>query len=157
MKIRPAWYSVRITLNIWLKFRTLCLTARLTKFTPDSSNCKERSKCLRSEIKKFFKSAHCQGFRYETSKAYPLNPNSIIIYKTYVLKLRSTAVQQADQRKSKDLQQANNISINQSIKIYIAPLQDTNSEALPTQAKRKRTLLRRWWNWEQAPFGRCLN
>ena len=28
-------------------------------------------------------------------------------------------------------------SINQSIKIYIAPLQDTYSEALPTQAKRK--------------------
>jgi len=27
----------------------------------------------------------------------------------------------------------------QSIKIYIAPLQDTYSEALPTQAKRKRT------------------
>src|SRR6218665_4228116 len=46
--------------------------------------------------------------------------------------------------------------INQSIKIYIAPLQDTYSEALLTQAKRKRTVLRRWWNWEQAPFGRCL-
>ena len=33
-----------------------------------------------------------------------------------------------------------NQSINQSIKIYIAPLQDTYSEALPTQAKRKRSL-----------------
>src|SRR6218665_3847298 len=31
-------------------------------------------------------------------------------------------------------------SINQSIKIYIMPLQDTYSEALPTQAKRKRTV-----------------
>jgi len=39
-------------------------------------------------------------------------------------------------------------SINQSIKIYTAPLQDPYSEALPTQAKRKK--------WEQAPFGRCL-
>ena len=28
-------------------------------------------------------------------------------------------------------------NINQSIKIYIAPLQDLYSEALPTQAKRK--------------------
>ena len=46
--------------------------------------------------------------------------------------------------------------LNQSINIYIAPLQDTYSEALPTQAKRKRTVFRRWWNWEQAPFGRCL-
>jgi len=45
---------------------------------------------------------------------------------------------------------------NQSVKIYIAPLQDTYSEALPTQAKRKRKVLRRWWNWEQALFGRCL-
>ena len=36
--------------------------------------------------------------------------------------------------------------LNQSIKIYIAPLQDTYSEALPTQAKRKRTVFRRWWN-----------
>ena len=44
----------------------------------------------------------------------------------------------------------------QSIKIYIAPLQDPYSEALPTQAKQKRTVLRRWWNWEQASFGRCL-
>jgi len=41
------------------------------------------------------------------------------------------------------------LSINQSVKIYIAPLQDTYSEALQTQAKRKRTVLRRWWNWEQ--------
>jgi len=50
------------------------------------------------------------------------------------------------------------LSINQSVKIYIAPLQDTcaYSEALPTKAKRKRTVFRRWWNWEQAPFGRCL-
>src|SRR6218665_1825824 len=39
-----------------------------------------------------------------------------------------------------------NQSINQSIKIYIAPLQDTYSEALPTQAKRKRIVFRRWWN-----------
>ena len=46
--------------------------------------------------------------------------------------------------------------INQSVKIYIAPIQDTYSEALPTQAKRKLTVWRRWWNWEQAPFGRCL-
>jgi len=30
--------------------------------------------------------------------------------------------------------------INQSIKIYIVPIQDPYSEALPTQAKRKRTL-----------------
>jgi len=45
---------------------------------------------------------------------------------------------------------------NQSVKIYIAPLQDTYSEVLPTQAKRKRRVFRRWWNWEQAPFGRCL-
>jgi len=37
-------------------------------------------------------------------------------------------------------------SINQSVKIYIVPLQDTYSEALPTMAKRKRTVLRRWWN-----------
>src|SRR6218665_3249188 len=49
-----------------------------------------------------------------------------------------------------------NPSINQSVKIYIVPLQDTYSEALPTKAKRKRTVFRRWWNWEQAPFGRCL-
>jgi len=40
--------------------------------------------------------------------------------------------------------------------MYIAPLQDPYSEALPTQAKRKWTVLRRWWNWEQALFGRCL-
>jgi len=38
------------------------------------------------------------------------------------------------------------VSINQLIKIYIAPLQDSYSEALPTQAKRKRTVMRRWWN-----------
>src|SRR6218665_1776344 len=38
------------------------------------------------------------------------------------------------------------LSINQSVKIYIAPLQDTYSEALPTQAKRKRRVFRRWWN-----------
>jgi len=43
--------------------------------------------------------------------------------------------------------------INQSIKIYIVPLQE-GSEALPTQAKRNSTVLRRWWNWEQTPFGR---
>jgi len=48
------------------------------------------------------------------------------------------------------------IVFNQSTKIYIAPRQDTYSEALPTQAKRKRTDFRRWWNCEQAPFGRCL-
>ena len=47
-------------------------------------------------------------------------------------------------------------SINQSIKNYIEPLQDTYAEALPTQAKRKRTVFRRWWNCEHAPFGRCL-
>ena len=35
--------------------------------------------------------------------------------------------------------------LNQSIKIYIAPLQDAYSEALPTQAKQKRTVLRRQW------------
>jgi len=45
---------------------------------------------------------------------------------------------------------------NQSVEIYIAPLQDSYSEALLTQAKWKRTVLRRWWNWEQATFGRCL-
>src|SRR6218665_3334475 len=33
---------------------------------------------------------------------------------------------------------------------------DPYSETLLTQAKRKRTVLRRWWNREQAPFGRCL-
>jgi len=49
-----------------------------------------------------------------------------------------------------------NQSVNQSIKIYIAALKDPYSEALPIQAKRNRTVLRRWWNWEQAPFGRCL-
>jgi len=32
----------------------------------------------------------------------------------------------------------------QSIKIYIAPLQDPYSEVLPNQAKWKRTVLRRW-------------
>jgi len=48
------------------------------------------------------------------------------------------------------------LSIKQSIKIYIAPLQDPYSKVLQIQAKRKRTLLRRWWNREQAPFGRCL-
>ena len=36
--------------------------------------------------------------------------------------------------------------INQSVKIYIVPLQDTYSEVLPTQAKWKRTVLSRWWN-----------
>ena len=41
--------------------------------------------------------------------------------------------------------------------MYIAPLQNPYSEALPTPAKRKRTVLRRWWNWEPAPFGRCLS
>ena len=44
----------------------------------------------------------------------------------------------------------------QSIKIYIAPLQDPYLEALPTQAKRKRTVFSRWWNWEQPPFGSYL-
>jgi len=39
--------------------------------------------------------------------------------------------------------------------MYIAPFQDLYSEALLTHAKWKRTLLRRWWNWVQAPFGRC--
>src|SRR6218665_971498 len=48
------------------------------------------------------------------------------------------------------------VRINQSIKIYIAPFQESYSEALPTQAKRKRTVSRKWWNCEQAPFGRCL-
>jgi len=48
------------------------------------------------------------------------------------------------------------ISINQSIKIYLAPLQDPYLEALLSQTKQKRTVLRRWWNWEQAPFGRCF-
>src|SRR6218665_3518037 len=38
------------------------------------------------------------------------------------------------------------LSINQSIKIYIAPLQDPCSEVLPTQAKQKRTVVRKWWN-----------
>src|SRR6218665_3345085 len=33
---------------------------------------------------------------------------------------------------------------------------DPYSETLLTQAKRKRTVLRRWWNREQAPFGKCL-
>src|SRR6218665_682953 len=33
--------------------------------------------------------------------------------------------------------------INQSIKIYITPLQDPYLEGLPTQAKRKRTVLRK--------------
>jgi len=35
--------------------------------------------------------------------------------------------------------------INQLIKIFIVPLQDPYSEVLPTQAKRKRTVSRRWW------------
>jgi len=39
------------------------------------------------------------------------------------------------------------------LKIYIAPFQDPYSEVLPTQAKQKRIVFRRWWNWEQAPFG----
>ena len=34
----------------------------------------------------------------------------------------------------------------QSIKIYIAPIQDPYSEAFLTQAKRKSTVLRRWLN-----------
>src|SRR6218665_3336590 len=45
-------------------------------------------------------------------------------------------------------------SINQSVKIYIAPLQDTYSDALPTHAKRKRSLEKVVEL--QAPFGRCL-
>src|SRR6218665_57285 len=45
----------------------------------------------------------------------------------------------------------------QSIKICIAPLQDPYSEALPTQTTPKRTVLRRWWNCEQAPFGSALD
>jgi len=49
-----------------------------------------------------------------------------------------------------------NQSINQSIKNYIVPLQDPYSEVLPIQAKQKRIVLRRLWNWEQAPFGRSL-
>jgi len=40
--------------------------------------------------------------------------------------------------------------------MYIVRLQDAYSEALLAQAKRKVTILRRWWNWGQAPFGRCL-
>ena len=39
----------------------------------------------------------------------------------------------------------NNFYFNQSVKIDIASLQDSYSEALLTQAKRKRTALRRWW------------
>ena len=50
-----------------------------------------------------------------------------------------------------------NININQSIKIYIVPFQDQFSEVLSTQTKWKRTVLRKWWIWEQAPFGRCLS
>ena len=40
--------------------------------------------------------------------------------------------------------------LNQSNNIYIAPLLDTYLETLPreTPAKRKRTVLKRWWNWE---------
>ena len=37
-------------------------------------------------------------------------------------------------------------SINQSVQNVYSALQDIYSEALPTQAKRKRTVLRRWWN-----------
>jgi len=48
------------------------------------------------------------------------------------------------------------LSLCQSFKIYIAPLQDPYSEALLTQAKWKRTVLRKLCNWEQALFGRCL-
>jgi len=49
------------------------------------------------------------------------------------------------------------IAINQSInENYTAPIQDTYSEAFPTQVKRKETLLKSWWNWEQASFGRRL-
>jgi len=35
-------------------------------------------------------------------------------------------------------------SMNQSIKIYIAPLKDLYPEALPTQVKRKRTVFKSW-------------
>src|SRR6218665_4221608 len=35
-------------------------------------------------------------------------------------------------------------SINQSVKTYVMSLQNPYSEALPTQAKQKRTVLRKW-------------
>jgi len=45
------------------------------------------------------------------------------------------------------------ISINQNL---YSSSSDPYLEALPTQAKWKRTVLRRLWNWKRAPFGRCL-
>src|SRR6218665_1525957 len=50
----------------------------------------------------------------------------------------------------------NQSAINQSVKIYIALLQDTYLEALPTQAKRKRTVLRRLWNENRHCLGGAL-
>ena len=52
------------------------------------------------------------------------------------------------------INQSTNQSINQS---KFIPLQEPYSEALPTQAKRKRTVLRRWWKWEQAHLGGALD
>ena len=44
-------------------------------------------------------------------------------------------------------------SINQNL--YSAPLRFLLIGA-HNPCQRKRTVLRRWWNWEQVPFGRCL-
>ena len=44
------------------------------------------------------------------------------------------------------------VSINQSK--FIVSLQDPYWEALVTEVKWKITVLRRWWHWEQGPFGR---
>jgi len=43
-----------------------------------------------------------------------------------------------------------------SMRICVAPLQDPYAEASPTRAERKITVFSSWWNWEHAPFGRCL-
>jgi len=40
--------------------------------------------------------------------------------------------------------------------MYIVSLQSSCSEALLTQAKRKISVFRSWWYWEQKLFGRCL-
>jgi len=44
-------------------------------------------------------------------------------------------------------------SINENL---CSALQDPYSEALSTQAKWKWTVFGSWWNWGQAPFGRCF-
>jgi len=62
----------------------------------------------------------------------------------------------SEQSVNQSFNQSINQSINQPINQSTASLQDSYWEALPTQAKWKRTVLRRWRNWEQATFGRWL-